>query len=545
MFKRLTALLLIICTVCTLFGACGEEEDINIIYPISADPECLDPQIVDNQAAEIIVANCMEGLVRIGKNGEILPGVAQSWSVSGDGLTYTFNLRNDAVWQMLRTHSNVLGEDYEKTFSTAVTAYDCAFGIERALRPETKAEDAYLLYPIKNAVKFNNGEVGRNSLGIEVIDDTTLIIRLDRAYPDLLRVLAEPMCMPCDEEFFKATGAKYGLELKYTLCNGPFYVGRWADDSSLTLYRNENYSGYSDFDTDAVYLYVNSKEEQYISKFNQGDYNAASVSSTNISLVNKDATVLTTSNSVYGFIFNCEDSVLSQPEIRKALVNAIDLSAMDKDVSGYTKAGGLIPQSCRWGGYSYRETVGDLNIPSFNSDVAVNYFASALDSLETSNINISIVCPEEFRTAIIRMIQKWEKIFGLSLTVSVNALNDEELKTAVEKGEYQIAFTKLSADDGNALSFLNNFISENDKNYANYQDAEFDELINKCKTSNKGNNIALAYKNAENMLVTQGVFYPVYNAESYICVKDNALNTFGLAGFAAIDFAAWSDADEN
>ena len=91
---------------------------------------------------------------------------------------------------MLNAHKKVLGDDYEKTFSTRVTAADCAFGIERALRPETKAENAYLLFPIKNARRFNSGEVGRNSLGLQAVNDSTLVIHLERAYPDLLRVLA-------------------------------------------------------------------------------------------------------------------------------------------------------------------------------------------------------------------------------------------------------------------------------------------------------------------------------------------------------------------
>ncbi len=545
MLKRLTAVVLIILIVCTLFGACGEEESINIIYPITVDPECLDPQIVDNETAKIITANCMEGLVRIGKNGEILPGVAKEWNVSSDGLTYTFTLRNDATWQMLRTHSNVLGEDYEKTFSTTVTAYDCAFGLERALRPETKAENAYLLYPIKNAVAFNNGEAQRNKLGIEAVNDTTLIIRLERAYPDLLRVLAEPMCMPCDEEFFNATGAKYGLDLRYTLCNGPFYVGRWVDDASLTLYRNENYSGYAEFKTDAVYLYINKQEDQYVSKFNNGDYNAASVSPVNISKINDDAQILSTYNTVYGFMFNCEDSVLSVENIRKALVNAIDVTAMDKDMSDYKKAGGVVPESCRWGDASYRDVVGNVNMPSFDSRKAVDYFSNGLDELETTNINISIVCPEKFRTPIIRMIQKWEKIFGLAITVSVSALEDDELKTAVEKGEYQIAFTDISAADGNALSFLSDFTSESTNNYANYESTAFDALVVKCKTQSKGEAIAQGYKNAESMLVNEGIFYPVYSTQSYICVRDTATDVFGFAGFTTMDFALWSIKDEN
>ncbi len=539
MLKRLICVILILCMIVSLFCACGEDEPVNVIYPITADPECLDPQIAENDAARLIAYNCMEGLVRIDSDGRIQPGVAKSWTVSADGLTYTFNVRDDSCWQMLRSHSKVLGEDYKKTFSTKVTAADCAFGIERALRPETKAENAYLLFPIKNAQKFNSGEAGRNSLGLQVVNDSTLVIHLERAYPDFLRVLTEPMCMPCDEEFFKATGAKYGLELKFTLCNGPYYVGRWVDDGSLTLYSNENYTGYKSVGTNAVYLYVNKDEAQYISKFNQGDYNAMKISPQNVSLVNQDnATVISTTNEVYGFIFNCDDSVLSETSIRKSLLFSTDIKSMYSDDTIYAKATGVVPESCMWGERSYSSLVKNAR-PEYAPDTALKYFRQGLDELDANHINISIICEEQFRIPVIRLIQKWEKAFGLALTVSVDAVSSDKLNEFVEKGDYQIAFTKLTAKDGNVLSFLDTFTSENDMNYANYQNPSYDKLIDGCKTTYSGNDILSKFSSCEQMLINEGVFYPVYYTENYAYVSKDISGVFGLPGFTCVDFAGW------
>ncbi len=543
MLKRLFAIALIVIFSCSLFTACGEEESINVIYPISADPECLDPQIVENQSAKLIVSNCMEGLVRISESGEIVPGVAKTWSVSADGLTYTFSLRSDSVWQMLRSHSKVLGEDYKTSFSTKVTAYDCAFGIERALRPETKAKEAYLLFPIKNAEKFNNGEVNRDSLGIEAKNEETLIIHLERAYPDLLRVLTQPMCMPCDQDFFNASGAKYGLESKFTLCNGPFYVGRWVDDGSLTLYSNENYSGYTSYKTSAVYLYVNGNENQYLAKFNQGDYNIASLSPENLKSVNSSADIHSSKTGVYGFLFNCEDSVLSNPDMRKALVNSIDISLITKDLPNYDVYPGVVPDCCRWGNDSYRNAVGSVSLPEFNSQKSIELFSKAVKQDDVSNISISIICPENFKTGIIRMIQKWEKLFGLAITVSVSSLEEEELERSVKHGEYQIAFTCLESENDNPLMMLNTFTSENESNFALFSDLNYDNLIENCKKTNSGNSIAFNYKTAEEYLINQGVFYPVFSNYSYFVSQDSARDCFGYSAFSLIDFAMWSETE--
>ena len=87
MLKRLISVILILCMITSLFCACGEEDPVYVIYPIAAAPECLDPQIAENDSAKLIVYNCMEGLVRVDADGKIQPGVAKSWNVSADGLT--------------------------------------------------------------------------------------------------------------------------------------------------------------------------------------------------------------------------------------------------------------------------------------------------------------------------------------------------------------------------------------------------------------------------------------------------------------------------
>ena len=69
MNKKIVALLVLICLLAGVLSACGKDKEINIIYPIVSDPECVDPQIAETDSAKLIVQNCMEGLVRIGSDG--------------------------------------------------------------------------------------------------------------------------------------------------------------------------------------------------------------------------------------------------------------------------------------------------------------------------------------------------------------------------------------------------------------------------------------------------------------------------------------------
>ncbi len=540
MVKKIVSILLCVVIAALTFSACSHDEELNIIYPISADPECVDPQIAENDTALIVAKNCMEGLVRLDGDGKIQPGAAESWSVSDDGMTYTFNLRQDAKWQMLKAHKVFLGEDCLETFDNRVKADDFVFGITRALRAETKAKYAYLLYCINGAEKLNAGQMNEKELGIFAVDDYTIKINLNRKNDDFLRILTMPMCMPCCREFFEATKAKYGLELKYTLFNGPFYIGKWASDSSLTLFKSEVYKGDAAVKTNAIYLYINTDEDLYLSKFRQGDYNVVSLTDSGLSKVenNKENSFFDIYNRTYGFSFNCADPLISNDNLRKALVTATDLSALGTSENNI--AGGIIPDSCRFGDKSFRETAGTAFVPKPDKNKAVEYYEKALEELDSGNISLSVVCPEEYRTDVIRILQNWEKIFGLSMSVSASALSKEELDKSLADKSYQIAFNCIEADSSDPLVFLKYFCEENDRNIWSYSDKDYQDIIDYCVKNASGDSYYKKMIEAENTLISNGVFYPVYKAktsfgylnelEGVFCSENNRVIDFTLRG---------------
>ena len=540
MIKKVISILLCVVIAGLTLSACSHDEELNIVYPISADPECVDPQIAENDTALIIAKNCMEGLVRLDGDGKIVPGAAESWTVSDDGLSYTFNIRQDTKWQMLKAHKAFLGEDCLETFDNRVKADDFVFGITRALRPETKAKYAYLLYCINGAEKLNEGQLSEKNLGVQAVDDYTLKISLNRKNDDFLRILTMPMCMPCCREFFEATKAKYGLELKYTLFNGPFYIGKWASDSSLTLFKSEVYNGGASVKTNAVYLYINTDEDLYLSKFKQGDYNVVSLTDSGLSKVenNKDNSFFDIYNRTYGLSFNCSDSLISNDNLRKALVLATDLGVLDNSENNI--AGGIIPDSCRFGDSSFRETAGSAYIPKLDKNKALEYYEKALEELESVNVSLSIVCPEEYRTDIIRIIQNWEKVFGLSMSVSASAVSKEDLEKSLADKSYQIAFTCIEADCSSPLTLLKYFCEDSDKNIWSYSNEDYQGIIDYCDKKASGEAYYKKMLEAENMLISNGVFYPVYKAktsfgylnelEGVFCSENNRVIDFTLRG---------------
>ena len=218
--------LLCLLLVLTCFSACGEKKgsEAALVYPIDSDPEYLDPQIISHSGAKNIIANCFEGLVTVNESGDIVPGCAESWAISPDGLTYTFNLRKNCRWRVSIYASPLLGLDSSQTNSKPVTAHDFAFGITRALLPETKSPGASALFAIKNATGVNSGKLSSKHLGVRAIDDYTLEIELEHNDPDFLYALLQSACMPCNEEFLKPQAADTVLRSNILSITVPFIL---------------------------------------------------------------------------------------------------------------------------------------------------------------------------------------------------------------------------------------------------------------------------------------------------------------------------------
>ncbi|MEE1246777.1 MAG: ABC transporter substrate-binding protein, partial [Acutalibacteraceae bacterium] len=134
MFRKVLSLLLALVIAVSLCACGGDSEEL-IIMPINADPMCLDPQVAETDESKLLIANCFEGLVRLDKDYKLVPGVAESWDISSDGLTYTFHLRKDTHWKLLNSFRDILPEDYKDTYRTQVIADDFVFGLRRAVDP--------------------------------------------------------------------------------------------------------------------------------------------------------------------------------------------------------------------------------------------------------------------------------------------------------------------------------------------------------------------------------------------------------------------------
>ncbi len=161
-------------------------------YINGAEPKTIDPALNTAADAANIIINVFEGLTRVNAKGETVPGMAEKWTVSKDGLTYTFYIRKNAKW----------------SDGKPVTAYDFEYAWKRALDPKTASEYAYQLYYIKNGRKFNEGKAKASDVGVKALNARTLQVRLEAPTPYFLDLTNFPTYFPVRKDIVEKYGDK-------------------------------------------------------------------------------------------------------------------------------------------------------------------------------------------------------------------------------------------------------------------------------------------------------------------------------------------------
>lgn len=515
--------------------ACGGDSSDVLILPIESDPMCLDPQVADSKEAKLMIANCFEGLVRLDKDYKIIPGVAESWEISKDGLTYTFNLRKDTHWKLLNSFEDVLPEGYKDTYRTQVIAADFVYGISRAIDPATQAGDAEKLFSIKNASAVNSGKQPTSALGITAKDDLTLVITLERADPDFLRILTLPVAMPCHEDFFKATHAKYCLDLKYTFCNGPFYLSRWAEDNTLSMYKNDEYKGSVKVNPDELYFYVNTEESSVVKKIRQRTYDCAFISEAAKNELSDSDKISNYSiqNTVYGLCFNCTDSVLSNEDMRRALAMVTKTAELTANYdNSFTK--GIVPDCVRYGENSYREAAGNVNGIAYNEQQALTLWKKGLKKLDISTAEVIVTCTEENAHLMQQTVQNWQRVFSTSILAKVEVKTADQISTMIYNTSYQVLYHKISTDSSTVTDTLKKFTSDSSSNFFGFADKNYDSIVNSVISAYSGAAKLSGCISAEKYILDKAVFLPMLGGSSYAVVNKGVDGLYFSPAFESV-----------
>ena len=544
MWKKALSLLLSVLLAALLFASC-EPKTTDIVLAVDSIPESTDPAIADSTAASTIAANCFEGLVRVDENGNVQSAAADHWSISDDGLTYTFILHSGLTWHVPDADSaeaaakNPLGEDFILGFPTAMTADDFVFGLQRAVSGNTATPGASRLFGIRNAEASYNGELPASRLGVSAPNDTTVRIKLSAPDSNFLTSLASPCAMPCSRAFFKATAGRYGLTPELLLSNGPYYLsGRNANGTSLTLTKNESYTGAFPGEVDTCTLRL-AKEQlmdgeegplEVLTDFasDEGVLDGAILSAAGASSLPRQFEVSKYANQVHALVFNMQSDFSGNEDLRLALTTATDLSTLiTKDM---TAAEGVIPDCCNAvSGTAYRTAAGQAKGNAFNLKKAKKYYAAAQEKFEAvatedepapDSFAIRFLCLQSDKNLAQSLVQNWQKVFGTSLSITVDTVETQpELQRALAAGSYDVAYTTLRSSELVAANFLKQFTGDTDANIVSLASDEYDELLRGAVSATDPGDITRYCLSAEQYLMKQGILLPVSREDTCLAYK--------------------------
>jgi len=189
-------------------------------------PGALDPTMAHDINSGTVIQQLFSGLLELTPEIDIVPDVARSWEVLEDGRKYVFHLRDDVRW----------------SDGTPVTAGDFEYAWKRVLDPATGSPVANLLYDVKGARAFHQAKMGRGDVGVQALDEATLVVELEEPTGYFLQLLAYTAAFPVPRNVVETHGEAW-TEVGNIVTNGPFRLETWQRGHSMVLVRNPEYHG--------------------------------------------------------------------------------------------------------------------------------------------------------------------------------------------------------------------------------------------------------------------------------------------------------------
>ena len=494
-----------------LLGGCGSSAGEIIRYDVPTGVSLLDPQFATDTTARMIISNTFEGLYRQLPDGEVVPRLAESSEVSGDGLVWTFHLRRDAVWNASGSRS---------AFHEApVTAHDFAFALSRMFDPAAFSPFAGEFSSVKNASLILSGAAPQSSLGVRALDDYTLEVTLVRQDSRLPELLSASYAMPCSREFFESTRARYGFDIGSLPCNGPFYLYNWNNDRVISLRRNRHYLDDQPVVARGVDLYTPGAADgaEPAARFLAGETDACKVSFSDLPAVEDTGGQVTSfEDTVWVLLLNGHKEPLANTNIRQAVAYSVNRSLFEGRLPGNLRAADtLVPPAILWQGETFRARAGEKGPLVSSPDLAKRCYVAGLEDLGLSALPLGelLVCEGNNQRALAGYVQQGLQR-SLGLFAGLNVLPQEEALERVREGDFDAAIVPLSAAYSSPDALLSLFRSGSGQNWAGYSNADFDALLDSASPLS-GVELFDAYRQAETLLLEDGAVIPLYFETSY------------------------------
>lgn len=544
LFQKISLFFTVVCMLSILSG-CDlpfqkqESDGSGYLFTtsLSSNPKSLDPQSATDAASKTIIENLYEGLVELNENGVIQNAGAQSYTISSDGLIYTFQLQPEHYWYYDKNSDDIIDEGE----SWAVTAPDYVYAFQRIFNPDTQSPYTDMFSCLKNAEKIQNGQMSYTEIGVQAISDTELQFTLE--YPDtrFLSMLATTAAMPCNETFFEQTKGRYGLDQESVASCGAFYLRLWfydpyGSDNLIYMRRNSmNNTVRSIYPSNLTFQIRNTLQEA-TDDFSDGNSDLLVTPVYQPQYDENDKYHITAIRSTtLGLIFNPDSEVFSNENIRKGLSMGIDRNNIGQNSSGdLLPASAIIPPAVHIGGSYYRDLIPEQT-ESYDAEAAKTVFQIGMQQLNMESLDTTkiLVCQTLMDCENLHdIIQKWQEVFGFY--IGIDEVTEDEYWERIANKDYTIAVYGITAPSDDPAAVLEQF--QSDVNAFFYHQESIDaqiKTLQKCETEEQ---LLQQCSALENVILDDAWFLPIFYKNQYCITNSSNEDIFYDAFSGALNF---------
>lgn len=462
------------------------------------EPQTLDPHLGEGVPTTNIVIDLFEGLTTTTSDGRIVPGAANRWDISRDGLTYTFYLDPNGRW------SN--GEP--------VTAEDFVWSWQRVVAPTTAATYARMLVPVLNAEAILAGEMAPSELGVSALNELTFQVKLSHPTPYFLGLLTHPTTFavyrPSVEEFGSGHVRPGRL-----VSNGAYQLSDWQVRSKIELIKNPHYRLADQTIIEKVVFYPFEDENTEFTRFRSGDLNwTYQVPSSQFRWLSENlAEALSVSPwfGTYFFSFN-----LTRPPfadnlaLRQALSLAIDREILTERVTqfGEMPTFGLVPPGLP--DYVSPEIeYAEMTQAEREALARELYLRAGYSESQPLTVELRYNTSENHRKIAVAVAAMWKQVLG----VRTRLINEEFrvfLTNRAQKRVTEVFRAGWIGDYQDAFTFLEMFHSEHGRNDPGYNNPIYDDLLERAAAERIDARRRNLMAEAERILLADQVILPVF-----------------------------------
>ena len=406
-----------------------------------------------------------------------------------------------------------------------VLAEDYVFALRRLFDRDGGSPYRQTFLDIEGAAAVAAGEAGPESLCVSSVNDRVLLIRLIAPDPDLPRRLCCAGAMPCNRAFYEATEGTYGLEPDTLLCNGQFRLTLWSESNGVTLRRIRSADGKVNrirlVPADSLRAEDLTPAQRLAQEITTGEF---------ITGVPKNEDSPLFCVQTMQLLFHCRNKQLANPDIRAGLAGILYQSLPEEPGEGVSTAGGIVPDSVTFHGDSWRGSAGSLLNAALPADAKATYRQglAALGRDKLSGITVLVPDTPEWRSLYEAISLGWQQ--QLSAFFSVRYLPEEEIRTAVQNGDYDIAFLTVRAVQDSVSESLAAYRTDSTENPTGFADPVYDALLTEALEAQTAAQRSAALRKAEEYLLSRWPVVPIVTLTEHFAFAP------GFSGVAAQPF---------